>query len=663
MGKLQLKTKFLLLISGIMVCSLMFAYFMYKSSNRNIAKNLTLNEMKSLATLSADAVHMKIVSSWDELYSFSLNEDLRDLEKNPLEKKKVLSLFAERIGAEDINFADVDGKVETNPDMGNVKDKEFYKTSMSGSNSVSEAFEVDGISMITVGVPVEDEGEIKGVIFADIRISNVRNAFMSAVTSDNGEAYMIDEKGMVIASATEGVKEGESASELSEQDKSYKERAEAEKQMSQSDSGTLEYNNGSKDVFTGFCHVPDTKWVMVVSGSQKEAYLSERIDRIFTFSSLGFIIIVVLVSLIFIGWFVNPVNIVTKELITMANGDLSRALPDKLLLKKDEAGRLAGAMQRMQFSISRAIRDVKSEADVVDDNVQNQQERINSLLSEIEGISATTEELSATSETTAATTQQLTTTAESIGITVDDISKRADDALSKIEQIKERAENLKNSTIQKKETSTAMLEETQGTMREALEEAKAVDKINDLSNTILNIAEETNLLALNASIEAARAGEAGRGFAVVASEISKLAENSKNSAAQIQIVTNEVISSVENLSNCAGSLLNYLDANILKDYNTLVKTGEQYSNDAMEMDKVINDFKDATEELNRNITSIIYAINEVADANNESAKGTGEIASNANAIVASANEVVNYTNETLKCTKKLDDVANVFKLN
>ena len=86
-----------------------------------------------------------------------------------------------------------------------------------------------------------------------------------------------------------------------------------------------------------------------------------------------------------------------------------------------------------------------------------------------------------------------------------------------------------------------------GKLSKAIEDTKFVDEINKLLETILDITDQTNLLALNAAIEAARAGEAGKGL--VAEEVRKLAEESSNTAGQIQKITETVVSSVKELAN------------------------------------------------------------------------------------------------------------------
>jgi methyl-accepting chemotaxis protein len=110
-------------------------------------------------------------------------------------------------------------------------------------------------------------------------------------------------------------------------------------------------------------------------------------------------------------------------------------------------------------------------------------------------------------------------------------------------------------------------------LNQAIEDSKSVDQVNSLTNDILGISQQTNLLSLNASIEAARAGEAGKGFAVVADEIRQLAESSGQTANRIQEINGVVMHAVHNLSGNANNLVEYVQESILPEFENFVNHG------------------------------------------------------------------------------------------
>ena len=123
------------------------------------------------------------------------------------------------------------------------------------------------------------------------------------------------------------------------------------------------------------------------------------------------------------------------------------------------------------------------------------------------------------------------------------------------------------------------------------ESALQIEKIQESAKGIIAIAEQTNLLSLNASIEAARAGENGKGFAVVADEIGKLASTSKNTAEQINKVLGDVIRAVQELTQSAKDLVDYLEQDIMEEYDEFVSTGEHYSDDAKKVQELVGGFQ------------------------------------------------------------------------
>ena len=113
-------------------------------------------------------------------------------------------------------------------------------------------------------------------------------------------------------------------------------------------------------------------------------------------------------------------------------------------------------------------------------------------------------------------------------------------------EMQERADTLAKNANENKTQTDAMVGNIVGTLKQAIEESRSVEKVNELTGEILNISSQTNLLALNASIEAARAGEHGKGFAVVAEEIRTLADQSRESTEQINHVVNVLLDNSSN---------------------------------------------------------------------------------------------------------------------
>ena len=284
---------------------------------------------------------------------------------------------------------------------------------------------------------------------------------------------------------------------------------------------------------------------------------------------------------------------------------------------------------------------IKSKAEksveTIDTNVYN-------LNAEIEDVSATTEELAASSEETAASAasaEQINGMTQQIEEAAREIAIRAQDGATESQDIHKRAVKTKDDTVENRQKVKQMMADIRVNLEQALEDAKVVDQIGVLADSILNITAQTNLLALNASIEAARAGEAGKGFAVVAEEIRVLAEQSKDAVANIQAVTENVNKAVGNLTSDSNRLLDFVDTDIVECLNGFEKMADDYNMDASNINDLVSDFSATSEELVASISNITQAIDGITSASNDSATGTTNIAQKTIVIVKGSEAVMN----------------------
>jgi methyl-accepting chemotaxis protein len=247
----------------------------------------------------------------------------------------------------------------------------------------------------------------------------------------------------------------------------------------------------------------------------------------------------------------------------------------------------------------------------------------------------------------------------------DAIDSIANDSMQSAEtagEVSKRAENLKETAMDSQKRAQEIRTDVAVRLREAIEQSKAVENIRALSEAILSIASRTNLLALNAEIEASQAGSAGLGFSVVAGEIRSLAENSKQTANEIQNVTRLVVDSVQALSDSAEEVLEFLEEKVVKDYDMLLATGAQYNDDARMISEMVTNLSATTQQLYASIQTMSQAINDVASASEEGASETGVLANEAKEVARRTEEVLVRTKAVNESANRLMELVSIFKV-
>ncbi|MDF2589483.1 MAG: methyl-accepting chemotaxis sensory transducer [Anaerocolumna sp.] len=352
---------------------------------------------------------------------------------------------------------------------------------------------------------------------------------------------------------------------------------------------------------------------------------------------------------------------IKEDLEKLEKGNLQIHFNEKISKRKDEVGDITRSFINMQQQLQNTMSSIKEESSNIEVSTKILANNADNVYNDVENISATTQELSAGMEETAASTQEMSATAAEIEKEISNVADKSKNGLDLADEIKRRAEQLKEVALDSQKNAVEIYDKANKDLKQSIDKTSAIEEIKSLSKTILNITSQTNLLALNAAIESARAGEAGKGFAVVANEIRILADNSWEAVSKIEAITSDVSNAVEELVVAAKNILDFVDNKVIGDYKVLVRTGEQYHDDASSIEAFVSEIKNSTTQLYESIQFIRNAIDEVTIATNEGATGSSEIAEKSTSIASKTSQVLEQVKANKDSAVHLNEMIQFFK--
>jgi len=483
-----------------------------------------------------------------------------------------------------------------------------------------------GKDYMTKYVPVKDgSGNVIGVYFIGYDITNNMKNFKERIRSikvgKTGYVFVLDYNGTNIVHPF-----FEGKNSIYTKDADGKEFI---KEIIQHKEGVIYYNfQNPNEMFPRqkvavYTHYPAWQWI-IVSGSYIDEIITTDITKVRNFMWLINITGAILISLIIL--FVTqrslkPISIIADKVNEVAKGDFSRIGFGKgYRNRKDEIGLIARSVIKVEEFTQQLIKNIKN-------SVTTLNSVIGALESNIETVKSKTNEQTSQAH-------QIATAAEEMSQTITDIAKNAataSDIATESMNISREGQGLSENamkTVQSANRSTVELKKTINALNSRVEE------IGDIVTVIKDIADQTNLLALNAAIEAARAGEQGRGFAVVADEVRKLAERTIKA-------TDEIAGKITAVQTESHESINSMEAT---------------SKEVAEALKALNEVKESLNKIAESSQKVKDQITQIATATDEQSSASDEVARSAERSSILAQEVKNSTETVIQEVENLNNV-------
>ena len=400
------------------------------------------------------------------------------------------------------------------------------------------------------------------------------------------------------------------------------------------------YNNEGTPVGMVFAGIPQAD-----AKAQIQSILLVMVGIVFATAVLAAIFLVFIVRRL-----VQALRKGSVALEQVAHGDLNVELDRTVLKRKDEIGNISRAIMRLKEELSGTIAVIKTQSDELNGAAAYLQNRTAETSDSLSQVERAVGEVAEGATNQAEETQTATDNVVNMGHMVEETASEAD-------EMNQSAQNMRKLGQEAFDT----LHELQRINEEAKQSIDVIYEQTNTTNLITSIAEETNLLSLNASIEAARAGEQGRGFAVVASQIQKLAEQSNESAKQIENIISDLIADSDKSVETMDIVRGIMD----KQSQNVVRTDECFGEVLKGIEssiETIAGIADKAEKMNGAKVSVVDSVQNLTAIAEENAASTEETSAS---IIEIANAVADISAraEQLKgIADKMDESMAIFKL-
>ncbi|MFR3910688.1 MAG: methyl-accepting chemotaxis protein [Clostridium paraputrificum] len=381
------------------------------------------------------------------------------------------------------------------------------------------------------------------------------------------------------------------------------------------------------------------------------------------FISNTYLILAIIFSIVCSFLIIKEIRGYLKKIGLLSNRMAEYNLSEEINIeRKNEFGTIANSLNKAQDNIKELLK-------VLIESTEDMSAGSEELYATVEEMTSQLEEISASANNINSTVQETSATAEELYVSISEVSSRtivleekANEGRGNAEKISKKAHDTKVSTKALLDNNEKVFLSVKEEIIEAMNKAKVVDEIMVMANTINEIAEQTNLLALNAAIEAARAGEQGKGFAVVADEVRTLAEQSSEAVKDVQTTIKDVREAFNKIAGSSNKLLTFISEDVSKEGYKLLELGNDYEEDGIFMNKMSSDIASMSTEINKTTKDINSAVEEVAGMAQNSAENVSSIKDYISEATEAMEQVAVTAQTQAESAQKLTELVAKFNI-
>ena len=541
--------------------------------------------------------------------------------------------------------------------------QEFYQNAVNSKDAYvfTDPYydETMGKTMTSCTMPIMDpSGTFIGAITVDMELTTIQNLISSIQVGENGRAILTTANGQYIG--TQDVEKIEQSLNLTQETNSS--LADAANLIMNSQEGLEVYVEGAEKYNLYYDTVEGVGWKLMIQMPQSE--LSQPVVKL-TINLLIVcviaIILAILVVLFEVRWIAGNLKKVARFAGFLAEGNFTVESLD--IKGKDELAFMGASLNEMYGKNKEVITNISIQADEINNSSEKLSASSTELLDQFALIEDYMSKVNEAMMSSSAASEEVNASVEEVNSSVNVLASETDKSKKLADEIRSRASSIEIKSKESFSYASRLSGEFEINLGKSIENAKVVESIGTMANVISNIAEQINLLSLNASIEAARAGEQGRGFAVVAGEIGKLAGETSKAVDQIQKTIINVQGAFDRLTDDSKSLLSFLTQTVTPDYGEFVDTAKQYGLDAEAIEEFSNKLSSMSEDIERIMAEVGSAIQNIAESAQSTADNTSKTMQSVNEVSKVVDEVSEMSKEQQSIAGDLSGVVKTFKLN